>query len=513
MSRPRTQLNNRRSQPSSLRWGWRAWASMLVTLMLVILQHSWFATAQAQTAPQILNQAAYSYTDPATGNRFSTNSNALNQPSQAPQALPPGQVTGCAGEILPNYQGFSISLNEADASGLGLGALLALTQTELPDSPNNNIPLGTRPNIQNSNPFFLTTSDQGAYNFLLDANRGQLDVGRIYILVVNPANNSTFSQRRLRIAITGRTGNQVTYTASSLDGQPISFGAPETSINGTLQINSAAQASLVLPALSLNLSICQAQGVQIVKSGDRAAAEPGDTVIYRLSVRNLSSANLDNLELTDTLPLGFGFIENSVRAELNGNAVAITTTRNGRTLTFRPEGLQLSSGSFSQNATLNLAYAATLSPDAIRGSGQNSASVTGRRIDNLLAVRDGPVFHRLRIEDGILSICGTIIGRVFVDKNFDGEQQPGEPGVPNAVILMDDGNRITTDANGLYSIANVISGYRTGVLDLTSLPGYTLAPNLYFIERNSQSRLVHLEPGGLVRMNFAVTPTFKEEGS
>lgn len=75
---------------------------------------------------------------------------------------------------------------------------------------------------------------------------------------------------------------------------------------------------------------------------------------------------------------------------------------------------------------------------------------------------------------------------------------------------MDDGNRITTDSKGLFSVANVISGYRTGVLDLTSVPGYTFAPNHKFSKRNSQSRLVHLEPGGLVRMNFAVTPLSQE---
>jgi hypothetical protein len=127
-------------------------------------------------------------------------------------------------------------------------------------------------------------------------------------------------------------------------------------------------------------------------------------------------------------------------------------------------------------------------------------------------VKDGPAVHRLRIRSGIVSDCGTIIGRVFVDKNFDGEQQPGEPGVPNAVVFMEDGNRITTDANGLFSVANVLPGYRTGVLDLSSTPGYTFAPNQYFSEGNSQSRLVHLEPGGLVRMNFAVTPTSREAG-
>jgi hypothetical protein len=71
---------------------------------------------------------------------------------------------------------------------------------------------------------------------------------------------------------------------------------------------------------------------------------------------------------------------------------------------------------------------------------------------------------------------------------------------------MDDGNRIVTDPNGLYSLSNVISGSRTLAIDLTSIPGYTLAPNLYFIERNSQSRLVRLAPGALGRANFAVTP-------
>jgi hypothetical protein len=146
-------------------------------------------------------------------------------------------------------------------------------------------------------------------------------------------------------------------------------------------------------------------------------------------------------------------------------------------------------------------YAAVVTPDAIRGDGRNVAQETRSNIASF----------QVRIRPGILSDCGTLVGRVFVDKNFDGQQQSGEPGVPNAVIYMDDGNRITTDPNGLFSLGNVIAGNRTGTLDLSSLPGYSLAPNLYFIESNSQSRLVRLEPGGLARMNFAVTPAYGEE--
>jgi hypothetical protein len=74
------------------------------------------------------------------------------------------------------------------------------------------------------------------------------------------------------------------------------------------------------------------------------------------------------------------------------------------------------------------------------------------------------------------------------------------------VVYLEDGNRITTDENGLFSVKCVLPGSHTGVLDPLSIPGYRLAPNKYFIERNSVSRLVRLSPGGMVRMNFGVMP-------
>ena len=194
-----------------------------------------------------------------------------------------------------------------------------------------------------------------------------------------------------------------------------------------------------------------------------------------------------------------------MRGELDGVPVTINTTYNSNTITFSTDATILS------QKVLNIAYAVQLTPDAVRGTGLNSAIVNANRNDNNFSTKDGPATYGLKIGAGIVSDCGTIIGRVFVDKNFDGEQQPDEPGIPNAVIFLEDGNRITTDPNGLFSVTNALPGNHTGVLDLSSVPGYTLAPNHKFKERNSQSRLVHLEPGGLVRMNFAVTPVVKEE--
>lgn len=245
--------------------------------------------------------------------------------------------------------------------------------------------------------------------------------------------------------------------------------------------------------------------LEIIKSADRAAAEPGDTVVYRLQIRNTGNGTVTDLRVEDRLPRGFKLVRNSVRGSVNGNRVDVPRPDidgEDRTVVFRYPTLQ-------PRETLTIVYAAVITPEAIRGSGRNVAVATGRGPGGR-EVSSGTASYKVEIRPGILSDCGTIIGRVFVDKNFDGEQQPGEPGVPNAVIFMDDGNRITTDENGLFSLAYVISGHRTGTLDLTSLPGYSIAPNLYRIEANSPSRLVKLAPGSTARMNFAVTPTFKE---
>lgn len=233
---------------------------------------------------------------------------------------------------------------------------------------------------------------------------------------------------------------------------------------------------------------------RIIKTADRAAAEPGDVVVYQLMVVNDTATTATSVTITDQLPLGMQFLQDSVRST---PSPATSVQVSGRQVIFN-------FASIGPGETLTIAYGVLLTPDSVRGSGRNIAQAVA---PGFTAVESA---FQLVIRPGIVSDCGTIIGRVFVDKNYDGQQQLGEPGVPNAVVFMDDGNRIITDPEGLFSLANVLPGNRVGTLDLTSLPGYSLAPNLYHISENSQSRLVRLSPGSLARMNFAVTPAFRE---
>jgi uncharacterized repeat protein (TIGR01451 family) len=471
---------------------------LLCALLTTFASFSLAKVAGAGTA--IRNTAEYKFRD-AENNTIAGTTNQLQQNIVDPL----GRLQGCGGEILPDYIGFSVGIYDADPNDL------PQRLTPLPPTgPGTAFP-GVPPNKQNINPFFLANDDpKGGYNFFLNRTIGQLEVGRRYLLIVNPpASNQQFSQRQIRIVITGRDdiANTISYNATAIDGKGISLDGAPASFDTTVAIQDAATTGLVLSALSLlDRPICVgvSQPIQIIKTADRAAATPGDTVIYRLSIRNLNTVGARDINLSDTLPLGFRYIPNSVRGELANNPIAITSTESGNNISLNVNV------EIPPNGVLNIAYAVQLNPDAVRGSGENIASVSVRRSDTGAILRDGPSRAKIRISPGLIADCGTIVGRVFEDKNFDGEQQSYEPGMANAVVILDDGTRITTDVNGLYSIANVLSGARTGVLDLTSVPGYTFAPNRQVKERNSQSRLVRLAPGGLSRMNFAVMPVNSE---
>ncbi|WP_198806754.1 isopeptide-forming domain-containing fimbrial protein [Leptolyngbya sp. BL0902] len=275
----------------------------------------------------------------------------------------------------------------------------------------------------------------------------------------------------------------VRVTADAVGGDGVN--RVEASAPGTNTVSANARITINAPTPEL----------RIIKTSDRAAAEPGDVVVYRLVVTNVSEAVANPVTITDQLPLGMTYVPDSIQAIPNPPTEVMNMG----------SALRLTFGELPPGQSITVAYAVLMTPDAVRGDGRNIAQAATPGAPTVTAT------YQMTIRPGILADCGTIVGRVFVDKNFDGQQQPGEPGVPNAVIFMDDGNRILTDADGLFSLINVLPGHRVGTLDLYSMPGYTLAPNLFRIEENSVSRMVRLSPGGMARMNFAVTPTFGEE--
>lgn len=291
--------------------------------------------------------------------------------------------------------------------------------------------------------------------------------------------------------------------AASVYGLPLLAQTLETIPNGiinTANSRGTTPGGVGVSSVS-NPAVVGVGELQLVKTGDRGAAEPGDTVVYRLLFRTNGQTTLAGIQ--DQLPRGVNVKTASLQAFLRRG----TNRQALRFQTINVQGRQLTATFdtpviLQSGDTVDVVYAAEVTPDAVRGNGRNTAV----GINNFGGPATNTSSHVLRIRPGILSDCGTLLGRVFVDKNRDGEQQPGEPGIPYAVVFLDDGNRITSDENGLFSVANVIQGYRVGTIDLSSVPGYRLTNNEVFIERNSVSRLVRLAPGTTARMNFGLEP-------
>ncbi|HVE52658.1 MAG TPA: hypothetical protein VNB23_04685, partial [Ramlibacter sp.] len=66
--------------------------------------------------------------------------------------------------------------------------------------------------------------------------------------------------------------------------------------------------------------------------------------------------------------------------------------------------------------------------------------------------------------------AGSVAGTVYFDANRDGEQQSGEPGVPNVEVVMDGRYRSTTDRQGRFAFPLVGTGRHQLTLTLETVP-------------------------------------------
>jgi hypothetical protein len=224
-------------------------------------------------------------------------------------------------------------------------------------------------------------------------------------------------------------------------------------------------------------------------------------------VVNVTASSATGVTVSDILPDGMTWVPNSLAASLNNQPVRLTEQQTGGTVLFTlhvplPAGM-----------TLRIIYALTVGPGAVLGQSKSHLLSKAHLLSksHLLgpATNVATVTGTIRsvVAGTVLDSCGTIIGRVFVDAKGDGRQEAGDTPVAHAVIVLDDGARIQTDEHGLFHVECTHPGWRTGTLDLTSIPGYGIPTNGMRLDQRSATVSVHLEPNGLVRMNFPVVRT------
>lgn len=364
------------------------------------------------------------------------------------------------------------------------------TRTPLPTAAGS----GFTPNESNDNPY--TTASGGLFSFALTP--AQLAApATYYINVTAPGYRSRMLEYSVRPA--GVAGLYHA-TVRALDEQPIAERGTFTLTDANVQLDN-------LASVALNIPLFELQTLEINKTADQQRAEIGDIVSYRVEVRNTTQGTLREVVVRDVLPQSFHYAAGTAQLAVPpAPPQSVEPQVNGNELVFNV-------GMLAPGARATLIYRVRLGVNAQEGDQINSATATGVYASGE-SVSTNPSRATVRVNRGVFSTRQIIIGRVFEDRNGNGEFDGGERAVQGARLYLDNGQSVITDSEGMYSLPSVEDGSVVIALDPVTLPhGYALTDAGRRSGR-SWTRLLRTPLGGgtLLRQNFALRSTSGASG-
>ena len=220
-------------------------------------------------------------------------------------------------------------------------------------------------------------------------------------------------------------------------------------------------------------------------TADVPVVQRGDFILYTITLTNPTAIAVTGVSLSDRLPVGVRMVGGTL--QLCAPACAAQPDP--------PPAIPLliPVGNVATGQTITLTYRAVVDAGAVVGNLDTTvmaqdlaAQPLSGRATNTVEMLDDPEFD-----------LGTIVGKVFDDKDGNGVQGPGENGVGGVMVAMEDGVYAITDGNGMYHIAAVRPGNR-----LVKINVHTLPPNDGLTLPVAQT--LTLTPGLLAKVNFGV---------
>lgn len=236
----------------------------------------------------------------------------------------------------------------------------------------------------------------------------------------------------------------------------------------------------------------------ITKAANKDTAAVGEFVTFVVSVRNLGNAATDPsspVNVRDILPVGLTYVDNSA-VFADGDLVPVTKFGGGE-LYFEIGQLMPAGDAMGRDSAV-IYYQAVIDTSTRPGALLNNQAVA------LISgfTLSGTARATVRVVADPLFDQATLLGRVFEDKNRNGALDPGEPGIPDVGVLLDDGTYISTDEKGLYSVAGVTPGLETTGMRVVKIAMRDLPANA--ILTTPESVFVTLTAGGMDKANFGV---------
>ncbi|HUH56329.1 MAG TPA: SdrD B-like domain-containing protein [Rhodanobacter sp.] len=230
--------------------------------------------------------------------------------------------------------------------------------------------------------------------------------------------------------------------------------------------------------------------LRVTKTTPKINVTKGDLVPYTIEITNTLAVPLANIAARDLVPAGFKYRNDSARID----GVAHEPLINGRELSW-PEL------SFAPNQVRSVQLVLVIGSGVGEGEYVNQAWAQNTLADRLVSNIGSAA---VRIVPDPTFDCADLIGKVFDDKNGNGYQDQGEPGVPAVRVVTARGLLVTTDDQGRYHIpCAAVPEHARGAnfvikLDERSLPtGYRLT--------TENPGDVRVTAGKMAKLNFGVT--------
>ncbi len=350
-------------------------------------------------------------------------------------------------------------------------------------------PTGFEPNSANQNPF--NSNQQGRYSFALDGGGNQIP--SIYFINVTAEN---YRARMLEVTTTPASNGLYNLQIRALDGMPIAVA------NG-FELSTQNVSIEAVAALAFNIPMFSRSNLEISKSADRAQAEIGDNVNYRVEVHNAGAEEIGSLTVRDTLPFSFSYIPGTARLIRGRNETPIEPVIEGESMVFHV-------GTLGVGERISISYRVRIGVNARTGEQYNLAIANGT-FPNGATITTEPAKAAIRVNGGMFSMRQIIVGRVFIDENKNNLFDKGEVGVENVRLYLANGASVITDSEGLYSFPAVSEGTQVIEIDPLTIPASHFLAGSNVKNERSWTRLLRtpIGGGGLLRQNFALVSTEK----
>jgi uncharacterized repeat protein (TIGR01451 family) len=244
--------------------------------------------------------------------------------------------------------------------------------------------------------------------------------------------------------------------------------------------------------------------LNVSKIANKQEAQIGDVVTYLLEIRNMVTRDVELINIYDRIPQNFKYLEGSTRF----NGVETSDPTGNRPLIFdigTVPALVDSNGNGEADpgeaGYMALSYQLVIGSGATPGDYINT--VVAKDVCDLCYVSNEDEAKITVALDPIFDL-GTIIGKVFQDKNQDGWQDRDEPGIGDVMVALDNGSYALTDEYGRYHFPSVKPGHRLVKINVHSIPFIAKATS-------DEARIVSVTPGLLAKVNFGVDVHYETE--